>query len=77
MALENIANSCFVSGPANSSGLKVKFRMQNLLCCAEFTPGPAQMGYDDVTHGGILFSLLYDESEKIIAEANARFMLRN
>jgi acyl-coenzyme A thioesterase PaaI-like protein len=60
VALENIANSCFVCGPANSSGLKVRFRMQEEVCRAEFTPGTQHMGYDEVTHGGILFSLLDD-----------------
>jgi len=60
VAFEKSANSCFVCGPANSSGLKVEFQMQEDVCCAEFTPGVDQMGYDNVTHGGILFSLLDD-----------------
>ena len=60
MALENDTNSCFVCGPANNSGLQVKFRLREDVCYAEFTPGADQVGYNEVTHGGILFSLLDD-----------------
>lgn len=51
---------CFVCGPENPDGLQVDFRMEDDLCKAEFTPPPEYCGYDDVTHGGILFSLLDD-----------------
>lgn len=34
--------------------------MDNDVCRAEFTPAPQHMGYDGVTHGGIVFSLLDD-----------------
>jgi acyl-coenzyme A thioesterase PaaI-like protein len=51
---------CFVCGPDNPEGLQVKFRMDGDICRAEFTPPPQYCGYDDVTHGGILFSLLDD-----------------
>jgi len=30
------------------------------VCLGEFTPGPDHVGYDKVTHGGIIFSLLDD-----------------
>ncbi len=58
--LEQTANGCFVCGPANPIGLGVRFRLEGALCLAEFTPQPQHMGYDNVTHGGILFSLLDD-----------------
>lgn len=58
--LQREANRCFVCGPGNPIGLKVKFRMDGDVCRAEFTPQPAHAGYDDVTHGGILFALLDD-----------------
>ncbi len=51
---------CFVCGPNNPIGLKVEFRLVGEVCHAEFTPGPEHMGYDNVTHGGIQFSLLDD-----------------
>ena len=54
------SNHCFVCGPANPIGLGVKFRLDGDVCRGEFTPGPEHMGYDQVTHGGIVFSLLDD-----------------
>ena len=54
------SNQCFVCGPANPIGLGVQFRMDGDVCRAEFTPGPEHMGYDNITHGGIVFSLLDD-----------------
>ncbi len=53
-------SACFVCGPANPAGLQVAFRLEGDVCRAEFTPGPEHMGYDNVTHGGILFALLDD-----------------
>ena len=58
------ANHCFVCGPSNPAGLKVRFRLEDengeQVCRAEFTPGPAHVGYSDMLHGGILYSLLDD-----------------
>ena len=53
-------NRCFVCGPGNVNGLKVSFRLDGDVCRGEFTPREEHMGYDNVTHGGILFSLLDD-----------------
>jgi len=58
--LQSDGNNCFVCGPGNPIGLGVKFRLEDGVCRAEFTPGPEHMGYDQVTHGGIVFSLLDD-----------------
>ena len=60
MSLDSSANRCFVCGPGNDWGLKVRFRLDRDVCRAEFTPRPEHAGYDGVTHGGILFSLLDD-----------------
>lgn len=55
------ANRCFVCGPANTAGLRVRYRLDGEdVCRAEFTPGPDHAGYDGVTHGGILYSVLDD-----------------
>ena len=58
------ANHCFVCGPSNPGGLRVRFRLEEeggeQICCAEFTPGPTHVGYSDMLHGGILYSLLDD-----------------
>lgn len=58
--LRSQGNNCFVCGPGNPIGLGVNFRLDGDVCRAEFTPGPEHMGYDQVTHGGIVFSLLDD-----------------
>jgi len=34
--------------------------MEGGLCRASFTPNAAMIGYDDMTHGGIIFSVLDD-----------------
>ncbi len=54
------ADQCFVCGPGNEAGLRVSFRLDGDVCRAEFTPGTRHQGYDGVTHGGILYSLLDD-----------------
>jgi len=54
------ADGCFVCGPANPIGLRIAFRLEGEVCRAEFTPGDHHQGYDGVTHGGILFSILDD-----------------
>jgi acyl-coenzyme A thioesterase PaaI-like protein len=57
---ESPANQCFVCGPSNPIGLKLSFRIEGDVCRADFTPGDAHMGYQGLTHGGIIFSLLDD-----------------
>ena len=58
------ANHCFVCGPSNPGGLRVRFRLEEeggeQICRAEFTPEPTHVGYSDMLHGGILYSLLDD-----------------
>ncbi len=58
--LASSANQCFVCGPENPIGLNVRFRLQEGVCMGEFTPQAIHMGYENVTHGGIVFSLLDD-----------------
>ena len=83
MLLESSANSCFVCGPSNDSGLKVRFRLNNDgECHAEWTSSEQYMGYNGVTHGGILFCLLDDVMANLLflrgevcvtAKADVRF----
>ena len=54
------SNQCFVCGSGNPMGLGVTFELDGDVCRGEFTPRPEHMGYDQVTHGGIVFSLLDD-----------------
>lgn len=64
--LDSSANRCFVCGPSNPIGLQIRFRLDGEVCRAEFTPDAVHAGYDGVTHGGILFSLLDDVMANII-----------
>jgi acyl-coenzyme A thioesterase PaaI-like protein len=54
------ANHCFVCGPDNPAGMRIQFSLDNGVCRGEFTPPEHLCGFDGVTHGGILFSLLDD-----------------
>jgi len=59
--LRSDANNCFVCGPENPIGLRLEFSIdENDICRSEFTPGRNHCGYDNVTHGGIVFSALDD-----------------
>ena len=60
MSLDSQSNGCFVCGPGNPIGLKLRFRLEEEVCRSEFTPDIRHAGYSDVTHGGIVFSLLDD-----------------
>lgn len=60
------ANGCFVCGPGNPIGLNVRFRLDGAVCRAEFTPAEVHRGYDGLTHGGIVFSLLDDVMANLI-----------
>ena len=53
-------NNCFVCGPSNPIGLRIKFRIDGDVCRGEFKPGEHHVGYNKITHGGIIFSLLDD-----------------
>ncbi|MGR8949168.1 MAG: PaaI family thioesterase [Gammaproteobacteria bacterium] len=54
------ANNCFVCGPQNPIGLNIKFEYKNGECHGQFTPQANHVGFDGVTHGGIIFSVLDD-----------------
>jgi acyl-coenzyme A thioesterase PaaI-like protein len=60
LSLEHVSNGCFVCGPGNPIGLKLKFQLDADVCRSEFTADARHAGYKDVTHGGIVFSLLDD-----------------
>ena len=54
-------NKCFVCGPGNDVGLKLVFRIDDDdVCRSEFSPEDLHCGWDGVTHGGIIFSVLDD-----------------
>jgi acyl-coenzyme A thioesterase PaaI-like protein len=54
------ADNCFVCGPDNPQGLKITFSLVDNFCRGSFTPAHHHAGFDRVTHGGIVFSVLDD-----------------
>jgi acyl-coenzyme A thioesterase PaaI-like protein len=58
--LRDAAEHCFVCGPANPIGLRLRFRIEGEVCRGEYTSGEHHAGFDGVTHGGIVFSVLDD-----------------
>jgi len=54
------ANQCFVCGPDNPLGLRLRFHMDGDVCRSEFRPGPFHCGYQNLVHGGIVYSALDD-----------------
>ena len=70
-AVRGDARHCFVCGPDNPIGLKLDFTVEGERCHGEFTSAAEHAGFDGVTHGGIVFSVLDD------AMANWFFCPRN
>ena len=54
------ANNCFVCGPTNPIGLRIEFRMEDDYCRASFCPGGDYIGFENMVHGGIMYSALDD-----------------
>ncbi len=54
------ANRCFVCGPDNPIGLKLRFEREGEGVRAEFTPSELHVGYEGLVHGGILAALIDD-----------------
>ncbi len=54
------AAHCFVCGPQNPIGLRLAFAVDGEYCRGTFTSTPDHVGFDGVTHGGIVFSVLDD-----------------
>jgi uncharacterized protein (TIGR00369 family) len=66
-------HGCFVCGDSNPAGLSVRFFTDGESVSTSFTPGPPQMGYQGITHGGILAALLDETMGWAPALANRRF----
>jgi len=75
-------NYCFACGRENPCGLKLSFTYSNGKLISEFTPSKIHQGYRDITHGGIITTVL-DEAmiqaviaeglKPVTAEINIRF----
>jgi len=56
--VENIARFCFACSQENPIGLKLKPFQDGNKVTAQFTAGKFHQGWDNVIHGGILYTLL-------------------
>lgn len=54
------ASRCFVCGPANPIGLRVRFVHDGGRVTGEFVPTLLHVGFEGVVHGGILAAVLDD-----------------
>jgi uncharacterized protein (TIGR00369 family) len=57
---------CFACGANNPIGLKLKFQFEGDGYVARFTPKPEHQGYDNITHGGIISTLLDEAMAKLV-----------
>jgi len=63
-------DKCFVCGPDNPLGLKIPFKVDRAgkkIWC-EFVPGPEYQGFQGITHGGIITTLLDEAMVKLAFE---------
>lgn len=61
---------CFVCGPANPTGLNLRFEPSAAGGVrAAFTPGKTHQGYKNIVHGGIISTLLDEAMVKAAIEA--------
>ncbi len=77
-------NYCFACGRDNHCGLKLSFNYSNGRLTTEFIPSKIYQGYKDITHGGIITTVL-DEAMiqaaiaegimPVTAEINVRFKM--
>ncbi len=75
---------CFACGKKNQCGLKLSFQYSGGKLTSEFTPSKSHQGYKDITHGGIITTVL-DEAMiqvaiaegimPVTAEINVRFKM--
>ncbi len=59
---------CFACGKNNPIGLKLEFEFDDEKSVAMFTPKREHQGYDNITHGGIISTLLDEAMAKLVCE---------
>ena len=59
---------CFVCGPKNPIGLKLKFSFDGKTIKTEFIPRKEHQGYMNIVHGGIIATLLDEAMVKLAIE---------
>lgn len=65
--------SCFVCGEENPLGLKLRFSADGGVVMATFTPRPEHIGFQNVTHGGVLATVLDEIMVWACAVSTRRF----
>jgi acyl-coenzyme A thioesterase PaaI-like protein len=75
--------NCFVCGSENPEGLQIPFeRRPEGGCRAEYSPRPTHVGWPEIIHGGLLFTLMdeavawasiYAGRHAVTGKAEARF----
>ncbi len=63
---EAIYNNCFACGQNNPIGLKLTFEYTENQAVAYYTVSENFQGYENITHGGIIATLLDEAMAKII-----------
>jgi uncharacterized protein (TIGR00369 family) len=61
---------CFVCGPKNPIGLKLKFHFNGKSIKTQFTPKKEHQGYLNIVHGGIISTLLDEAMVKLVLAMN-------
>ena len=62
-------NFCFACSQDNPIGLKLKFAEDGGIIKGEFTPGKFHQGWQGITHGGIIYTLLDEAAGYAIIHA--------
>ena len=65
--------SCFVCGESNPLGLKMRFHAQGEIVTATFTPKTEHIGFQNVTHGGVLATVMDEIMVWACAVSTKRF----
>lgn len=60
------APMCFACGTDNPIGLNIRFRLDDGICTAQFTPGDHHVGYENTVHGGIIYAALDDVMANVL-----------
>ena len=65
MELEDVG-MCFACGPNNPIGLKLTFSLEDGKYITRFTPRREHQGYDGITHGGIVSTVLDEVMARLV-----------
>lgn len=68
MSIEYDGGTCFACGASNPIGLKLQFKFEGDRFVTRFTPRQEHQGYDNITHGGIVSTLLDEAMAKLVYE---------